>query len=215
MSDQSTPAHALLGVYPPEQVDPLVRELARVGVRESEVRVGGEGDERTALVAEMREETTESWVMPQVGVLSSKEATKATSLIGPVLAGLGALIALPFALVLPDDISLWWRLLIVAVCGGAVGGTIAVIVVPAMAVKNQDVPAAAQRGEVVRVSRWAPEVERVMVAARPLRLDRIGADGEPIGPVTTEEDHQPGGIVEELGHNFARERDVEPRHRSR
>lgn len=215
MSDQQTPAHALLGVYPPERVDALKRQLAHVGVREAELRIAADGDERTSLTAEMREEVTESVVMPQAGILYSKEATKATALLAPLLAGLGALVALPFALLLPDDISLWWRLLIVAVCGAAVGGTVAVIVAPAMAVKNQDVPSAAQRGQVVRVARWTPEVEQVMAAAGPLRLDRLGDDGEPIGPVATEEDHQPGGIVEELSRNFARESEVEPRHRSR
>lgn len=215
MSDQQTPAHGLLGVYQPEQVDALKRQLAQLGVRDPEVRIAADADERTSLTAEMREEATESMVMPQAGILYPKEATKATALIGPLLAGVGAVVALPFAFLLPDDISLWWRLLIVVVCGAAVGGTVAVIVVPAMAVKNQDVPSAAQRGQVVRVARWAPEVERAMVAARPLRLDRLGADGEPIGPVATEEDRTPGGIVEELGRNFAREDEVEPQHRSR
>lgn len=215
MSDQQTPAHALLGVYPPERVDDLKRQLAHVGVRDPEIRTAADTDERTSLIAEMREEATESMVMPQAGILYSKEATKATALVGPLLAGAGALVAIPFAFLLPDDISLWWRLLIVAACGAAVGGTVAVIVVPAMAVKNQDVPSAAQRGQVVRVARWAPEVEQVMADAGPLRLDRLGADGEPIGPVATEEDRTPGGIAEELGRNFAREDEVEPRHRSR
>ncbi|HYI61706.1 MAG TPA: hypothetical protein VEW93_07865 [Acidimicrobiales bacterium] len=215
MSDQQTPAHALLGVYAPDRVPDLRRRLAHVGVRDQEIRTDAGQDERTSLRAEMREEATESMVMPQAGILYSKEATKATSLLGPILTAIGVVVALPVAVLLPDDIPLWLRLLICALCGGAVGGTIAVIVLPAMAVKNQDVPSAAQRGQVVRVSRWAPEVEAVMVEAEPLRLDRLGADGEPIGPVITEEASSEGGIAEELGRNFARERDVEPRRRSR
>lgn len=215
MSDQQTPPNALLGVYPPDRVPELVRELARVGVREQEIRAGDETDETTSLVAEMREETTESVVMPQAGILYPKEAAKATGLLGPLLAGAGALIALPLAFLLPDDIDLWLRLLIVVSCGAVFGGTVAVIVIPAMSVKNPDVPSAAQRGQVVRVARWAPEVETVMAEAHPLRLDRVGADGEPIGPVITEEAQTPGGITEETGRNFAREEDVEPHHRSR
>jgi hypothetical protein len=215
MTDQQIPAHALLGVYPPDRVPDLVRRLAQAGVGDDEVRTGAAADETASLRAEMREEASESVVMPQVGVLYSKEATKATSLLMPVLAAVFAVAALPVAFLLPDDMALWTRLLLCGIVGALLGGTIGVIVPPAMAVKNQDVPNAAQRGEVVRVSRWTPEVERVMADLHPLRLDRLGPDMEPIGPVVTEEASAPGGIVEEVGRNFQREADVAPEDRSR
>lgn len=215
MTDQQIPAHALLGVYPPDQVPDLVRRLTAAGVRDQDVHTGEGDDVTTSLRAEMREEASESVIMPQVGVLYSKEATKATNVLLPVLAVVGAVLALPLALALPGDMALWTRLLLCAVCGALVGGTVGVIVPPAMAVKNQDEPNAAQRGVVVRVARWTPEVEHLMADAHPLRLDRLGPDQEPIGPVVTEEAATEGGIVEEVGRNFAREAAVEPEHRSR
>lgn len=215
MTDQQIPAQALLGVYPSDRVPGLVRRLTSAGVSEEEVRTDSYDDEGTSLRAEMREEASESVIMPQVGVLYSKEATKATNVFLPALTVVGAVVALPLGLIGPDSMALWTRLLVAAILGGLTGATIGVIVPQAMAVKNQDVPNAAQRGRVVRVSRWTPEVEKVMADEHPIRLDRIGADGEPIGPVITDEVSTPGGIAEELGRNFQREGDVEPEHRSR
>lgn len=215
MVDLNANPHALLGVYRPDAVDPLVGDLSRVGVDSADIRVGEPEDVTTGLEAEMLEEASESFVSPQGGVLYSKEATKATAVLGPVLAVIGAVVALPLALAMPNTMALWTRVVLALIVGAVLGGTIAAVVLPAMAVKSQLRASAAQRGSVVRVTGWSVDVERVMAEADPLRLDRLDAQMRPIDVVTTEEDREPGGIAEEVIENTVREAKADPEDRTR
>jgi hypothetical protein len=179
------------------------------------VRLDDPRDERRSLMAEQHQEMEDSFVSPQGGALFPKEATKATAVVGPVITAIGAVLGLPLAIFFPESMPLWARLLTAAVCGALGGGTIAVLVIPAMSVRNPQEVSAADRGVLLAVDRWSPEIEHAMAAGRPIRLDRLDEHGNTMGAVTTEEDQTPGGIVEELGRNFARERDADPEHRTR
>ncbi len=215
MSGPTLPPHGLLGVFPRDRPDAVVEQLGRCGVTRDEVRLDDPRDERLSLMAEQHQEVDDTFLSPQGGVIFPKEATKATAVVAPVITLVGAVLGLPLAFFFPDSMPLWARLLTAAVCGGLGGAAIALIAIPAMAVRNPQEVSAADRGVTLGVDRWSPEIEHAMAAGRPIRLDRLDEHGNTMGAVTTEEDRAPGGVVEELGRNFARERDADPERRTR
>jgi len=95
------------------------------------------------------------------------------------------------------------------------GGTIAAVVIPAMAVKNPHDPSVSETGTTLRVGDASPTTLETLVAARPLRLDRLGEGDVPLDTVVTEEQFHDGGIVEEVAENFARENRAGPEDRTR
>lgn len=215
MSEPHLPAHSLVGVYPADRRDQVLERMVAAGAERAEIRIDDAADERRSLRAEMHQEVTDSYVSPQVGVVYPKETTKAMAVTGPVIVAVATVLALPLAIFFPDSMPWWARLLTAAVCGATAGGTIAVLVIPAMSLKNPHEESAADRGVVVAIDRYSPEIEHAMAACEPIRLDKMGPDGVVIGAVTTEEDQADGGIVEELGQSFAREQRADPEHKTR
>jgi hypothetical protein len=215
MSEPTLPVRTLLGVFPSDRRDEVVDRLVQAGAAREEIRIGDGADERRSLEAEMHQEVSDGYVSPQVGAIFPKETVKATAVTGPIITVVCALLALPLAVFFPDSMPLWARLLTAAVCGAAAGGTIAVLAIPAMSVKNPQDRSAADRGVTVAVDRWSPDLQRAMAGAHPIRLDRLDERGISLGPVTTEEDEAEGGIVEELKGNFERELHADPEHKTR
>lgn len=208
-------APVVLAVFAPDQIEAVRRELDRHGCPPGSVRIDDESDVRWSLRAEQTEETDRSLVAPHAGVIMPKEATKAAGIAVPVAAAIGAIACLPFAAIGMGDLNLGLRLFWCAVVGATLGGTVGYIVGTAMASKDQDEPNAAQRGVVVRVDRPSPEVDAALVALAPIRIDAFDAEGVVQARVATEEDRQPGGIVEEVAANVERELEVDPSERHR
>jgi hypothetical protein len=207
---------ALVGVYADaEAAESVRRALTDAGVRESEVRIGSERDRLASLHAEMQEETEQAYIAPQAGLAFTKEATKSSLLIGPLFVLAGGIIAFPFSFIPIGGLSFWVRCFWIVLCGMTAGGAVAAIAIPALSAKSAFEPSAAQRGVVVRVDAWSPQIEEVMAEGEPIRLDRIGGEDFPLGTVTTEEDRRPGGALEETKANVVRELRAEPEERRR
>jgi hypothetical protein len=206
---------SLVAVFAPEQVDVVRQELERHGWPAEAVHVGQEDDERWSLRAEQTEETDRSLVAPHAGAIMPKESTKAVGIAIPIGAAIGALLALPFAVIEAGDLNVWLRLFWCGIVGATLGGTVAYIVGASMAAKDSFEPSAAQRGTVIRIDRPTPAIEDALVRLAPIRIDRFDGDGVVLSHVTTEEDRQPGGIVEEVAANVEREIEADPvdRHR--
>lgn len=217
MLNESVPARALLAVLPDRgAAEAVASQLVDRGIAREAVRIDAARDEVTSLEAEMREEVTQSFNSPTVGVAYPKETVKAgmvflppVTLLGAVV---GALVTLPFG---DSGWPLWLRALVGAIVGAVMTSTIAAVVVPAMSVKNPHDASPAETGVTLRVADASPETLEVLVAARPIRLDRLGPDDNPIDTVVTEEQFQEGGIVEEVKGNFAREVHADPEDKTR
>jgi len=215
--NESVPARALLAVLPDrEAAEAVASQLAARGIDRTAVRIDAAADEVTSLEAEVQEEMTESVNSPTVGVAYPRETVKAGFVFLPPLTLLGAIIGalatLPFEL---GDWPLWGRALVGAVVGAVMTSTIGAVVIPAMSVKNPHDPSPSETGVTLRVDDASPAVLETLIAAKPLRLDRLGADGQPLGTVATESDFTEGGIVEEVAGNFAREAHADPEDKTR
>ncbi len=211
------PARALLAVYPsPELARRVADDLRGLGVGDDEIRVDHPADETTSLAAEVQEEATEAFVSPQAGIVYPKETVKASLALGPPMVVVGAVLGVVLTVVVgPASWGVWLRILVGAISGGVMGGAIASIVVPAMAVRNPLDPLPAEAGVTLRVQRWSEDIERLLVESSPLRLDRLGGRGQPLGTVITEEQSREGGIIEEVAQNFDREGRADPEDRTR
>jgi hypothetical protein len=204
----------LLAVYPDAVWPDVAERLAEVDVDPAQVRVDDPGDARLALRAEQVEEASSAVFSPQVGILLPKEAGKATGLVVPIGAILGAVLVLPFSFVPMGSLDLWVRALWLAVIGAAAGATIAAIVAPALAAKDAFAASLLERGTVVRIDDDRPELRSALADLRPIRLDAVASDGS-IERLTTEEDPQDGGVLEETVDTVRRETSAPPHERHR
>lgn len=149
------------------------------------VRVGDESDRRAALTAEMHDEVDHTIAGPgNVGPWTF-EMSRGMVLGGLVGAAAGLVLALPFAAIGFGGFVAWVRLLVVGVAGALAGGTAGWVVGGGFGARRDDEPLAAERG--VTVSAPASEAaERSLAAARPLRLDLVGADGSLVRTLCSE-----------------------------
>ncbi len=217
MLNDAVPARALLAVLPDrEAAEAVAAQLADRGIDRSAVRIGAHRDEVTSLEAEVREEVTQSVNSPTVGVAYPRETVKAGLVFLPplTLAGavVGALVTLPFDIV---GWPLWLRALVGAIVGAVMTSTIGAVVIPAMSVKNPHDPSPSETGVTLRVEDASQVTLDTLLAAHPLRLDRLGPDGQAIDTVATEADFTEGGIVEEVRDNFRREAHADPEDKTR
>lgn len=217
MLNESVPARALLAVLPDrEAAEAVATQLADRGVDRTAVRIGAARDEVTSLEAEVQEEMDQSFSSPTVGVAYPRETAKAALTFLPPLTILGALVGA--LITMPFDLGgwpIWAKALVGAVVGATMTSTIGAIVIPAMSVKNPHDPSVAETGVTLRVEDTSEAAIATLVAAHPLRLDRLGANGQPIDTVVTEERFRDGGIVEEVRDNFAREANAAPEDKTR
>src|SRR4051794_3297764 len=196
-------ASALIGVYrTQEEASAVVRSVREAGTPSDRIRTAHEDDFYASLPAEMNQETSDALLVPTAGFAHTKEATKGAIALGIPIVVVCALVALPFGFIHISGVPLWIRLLVSVGLGAVVGGTIAVIVGPAMASKRSGEPSAAQRGVVVRVDDADGAAESILVNSNPIRVDRV-ANGTPLPleNLVTEEQFTPGGIFEEIERN--------------
>ena len=192
-----------LGVFKDRQSAEAAAERARdAGGDDSGIRVGDEADSRASLEAEMREEMEESWLSPQAALVTTKEAAKGMSVVIPIAAAVGVLVALPFAFLITfGGASRVLRLVIAVVTGGLGGASVGFIVGGGMAIKGPDEPLAAERGVTVRAPAARKEVVEALAEEEPVRLDTVAPSGRKTSTVRTEEEQEPDGVTEDLAQN--------------
>lgn len=194
---------SLVGVYESEEAAEKAAGRARqAGAAEDDVRVGAAQDEVVSLQAEMQEEMDQSWVSPQAGFAYTKESAKGLAMLMPIMAAVGAVVALPLGFIDIGDIALWARLLVAALVGAAAGATIGLVVGPALGSNSPSKKSAADRGTVVRVDGGSPEISRTMAEQEPIRLDEVSPDDSRVRTVVTEEQRSDEGAAQQVARNL-------------
>jgi len=198
MSDEAhRPQHELVAVFRSQgEVDEAARRLHSIGIDDAEISVGDPRAEVTSLKAEMRDELTEGWILPQAGVALTKEGAKGLSIVTVSAAIVGAVVAAPFAFI-DFGLSFAGRLVLLVLVGLAFGAAVGLVIGPALASKRPDEPMAAQRGVVMHVRRDSEQIRSVLTDLRPVRLDEVKGE-VPTDTVTTEETQQASGAVQDL-----------------
>jgi hypothetical protein len=204
---------ALIAVFPRGEEQAVRRHLDRAGIPPQAIRVDDPDDARLALHAEQVEEVDRAAFAPQAGVLLTKEAAKTTTVAVPVGALIGALVLLPLSFIPMGELAWWARALWLMAIGAAGGATVAFISGSAMAAKDPLEPSLLERGVVVVVPA-SEQARTALLQLEPIRLDQISLDGD-VERVTTEEDREPGGALEETVENIEREADAPPTDRHR
>jgi hypothetical protein len=192
----------LVGVYRSESEARAAAEAAcRSGADPADVRVGDPLDRVVSLEGEMREEMDHTIAGPgNVGPFTP-EVQRGMSIGVFVGALVGLVLALPLAAIPFGDVAVWLRVLLVAVVGVVVGGTVGWVLGGGFGAKRGEEPLAAERG--VTLSTTATErLQDVLAQTHPIRLDLVTEHGEPVRAVTTE----PGEpIARTIGRNAASE----------
>ena len=196
----------LVGVFGDEQEAEAAAR--RVGDRTGEgsgVRVGDPRDEVASLEGEMREETSESFLSPQSGFLLTKEMAKGTRIGVPAATLLGALVALPFALIPFGDFSFVGRLITLAAIGATGGAVFGFILGAGLSAKGPRDPMAAEKGTTVAVSASDPEAREALTERRPLRVDKVSDGGQAAETVATDEEPKPGDTAKGIADTVKRD----------
>src|SRR4051794_41034381 len=167
------PHYELVAVFrSQDEADEAARRLHSIGVDDGAISVGDQRDEITSLKAEMRDELTEGWILPQAAMAVTKEGAKGLSIVTVTAAIVGAVLAAPFAFI-DFGLNFAGRLVLLVLVGLTVGGSVGLVIGPALASKRPDEPMAAQRGVVVRVHRDSEQIRSVLTDLRPVRLDEV------------------------------------------
>jgi hypothetical protein len=201
MTDPSQhPAVAqLIGVYETlEQAYEAADRARQAGAPEA--FVDDPADKVAALRAEMRAELEGAVITPTAALALPKESMKGVGVLAPIGMVVGALLALPLAWI-DWGVPFSTGLVIVVVCGAAMGATVAFLVGAGTALRGRFEANAADRGVTVRVPVDTPAIEHALDHGGVIRLDRVDADGNPDVALATEADHEDGGVLEDMvGH---------------
>jgi hypothetical protein len=175
----------LLAVYPDEQRAEQARAaLLDAGVPATEIHLDRDADTVTSLRAEMHEEMSNSWIVPNAAAVYPKESAQSMAIVGLVGAGLGLLAAFPLALI--DFGSTYWvRFAIWAAVLVTMGLTIALVAGPASGAKRPAEKPAGARGVVLRVDRDTAELRRLLGGLGPIRIDEVSVGDQPIDTVSS------------------------------
>jgi hypothetical protein len=188
-------------VYESERAATAAAQAAgRAGAFAGAIRVGAALDRVASLKGEMREETDHTTGGPGVGPFT-KEMSEGMSFGVLVGALVGAIVALPFSAFGFAGWSLGPRVIIVAIVGVAAGGTVGWIVGGAFGARRPDESLAAERGVTVTAPALASVLD-ALVAAGPIRIDVVDADGGVVGAASTE---QGAGLVREIARHMGEE----------
>jgi hypothetical protein len=190
----------VVGVYrDARHAQQVVDALITEGILQSDIRVGDEHDTVTAMRSEMREELEHTVAGP--GSVGPKEMTKGIAVLAAIGALIGAIVALPLALVPMGGLDWWARVLIVVAVGALAGGAVGFVVGGALGAKGPADALAAQRGVTVAVTGDIDRTRRVMSARGPIRLDLVESGRVPVDALETDEDEQPG-ITQDLSRHL-------------
>jgi hypothetical protein len=160
------------------------------------VAVEDPNDDVRALVGEMREETAESWAGPSIAIYTPEMARH---IPGPTAAGalIGAVLALPLALVVGGTVSVIGRLILAAFCGAIAGGTIGFLGGGFLGARRRAVrDMAEERGVVVGVQGGNPAAVRALAESGAVRIDRLRGP-RPVDTVASHEDRTPSETVKD------------------
>jgi hypothetical protein len=190
----------LLGVFRSRAAAESVADRVRAaGIDDEQIHVGRRQDSIASLRAEMRAEVEDSWISPQAAFVVTKETAKGSAVAILVLTLVGALAGAMLGFFFAYGLALWLRLVLFGVIGATAGATVGFIAGATAAQKGSQKRLAAERGVTVRVEDTAPEVEEVLSAGEPIRLDVVAADDTPTGTtLTTEEERTDEGVVEDF-----------------
>lgn len=163
----------VIAVYPDE---PTARRAAeQAEAKGADVAVGDRQDEIRSMVGEMREEISESWVGPSVGLYTPEMARRVPFWTAICALG-GAILAFPFGFIEAGGLSVAGRLAIAAICGAVAGGTIGFLVGGFLASRRQTYARmAGERGVVVGTPDGDPHVAESL-AEDAVRVDRFAGD---------------------------------------
>ncbi|MEY2398867.1 MAG: hypothetical protein QOJ00_2041 [Actinomycetota bacterium] len=190
--------HELLGVYRDAETAQRVLDLVQEKLHVPQGRIGAQADEVDALRAEMAEQMEHTVLAPQAGLILTKETTKGAALIGPLAIVIGMAVMLPLVFFFAQDVNVKTRLAAGLGVGAFLGGTVALVLI-SLGAKRPNAKLAAERGVTVRVPVDTPDVRAAMIDAKPIRLDVIDDGGRPLETLTTEEEDNDEGIVQQFG----------------
>ena len=189
----------LVAVFPDRQsAERAVEDAVGAGARRSDIRVGDEVDERSAMRGEMRQELESSFISAQGAFAYPKEAWKGGGLATLLYGAAGALALMlltPFVL---TNMGIGARLLILGGIGLVAGATIGIIVGPGFSAKGPNEAIAAERGVTVSLPLTDEGLPKVFRNAGAIRVDEVTAAGEPIINLSSEGDDEDRGAVERM-----------------
>ena len=185
LDPDSTPQERIVAVFPDEAAaEEAAGEARNRGARD--VAISDPSDECTALVGEMREEASESWSGPSVGLYTPEMARHIPGPTAAFALG-GALLALPLAF-LDFGAS---RVILCAFSGAVAGGLIGFLVGGFLGARRRaNRKLAEERGVVVGVAGGNPAATEALVEAGPMRVDRVIGQ-EPVDTVASHEEDSP------------------------
>lgn len=187
--DMSTPEERVVAVFRDQRAAEQAAERAK-SRGALNVTVGGHNDEVRALVGEMREETSESWAGPSIGIYN---AEMARHIPGPTVAAaaIGAIVALPFGFIEWGTVTLLGRLVLAAFCGAVAGGTIGFLLGGFLGARRRaNLDLAEERGVVVGMQGGNPAATAELVNCGAIRVDRMLGQ-QPVDTVASHEDRTP------------------------
>jgi hypothetical protein len=190
----------VIGVFSTEEDARRAAEAAQsAGADPSTIRIGDERDRIRETEAEMLDEVDTSVMGPgNIGPFT-KEMQKAIvplTIIGGVV---GTLLALPFAAIQFGEFEVWARLLILGVCGAAVGSVVGFQIGGAFGARRPEERLASERGVTVAVDDAPPQAIDALRALHPIRLDGFEEHGRPTGTLDLrDEERGLSGVVHEV-----------------
>jgi hypothetical protein len=161
----------------------VAARLQSAGLAADDLRVGDSLDALASVRGEMQEEINH---VPRVPVPLPREAARGVG-VGVIVGGVvGVTVALPFASISFGDLGVGARLLILAVVGAVFGGFVGAFIGGAFGIKRPDEPVAAAEGTTLAVPATR-EARAVLLESGARRIDLIGADGQPITTVASDD----------------------------
>lgn len=185
LDTDSTSNERIVAVFP----DEAAAERAAAEARDRggrNVAVNDPNDDVKALMGEMREETSESWAGPSVGLLTPEMARH---IPGPTagFALAGALLAVPLAFL---DFGVG-RVILCAFAGAVAGGLIGFLLGGFIGARRRaNLDLAEERGVVVGIQGGNAAAADALVEAGPMRVDRL-VNQVPVDTMTSHEEASP------------------------
>jgi hypothetical protein len=170
--------------------------LDHASTEPSSLHIAERRDLELSIRAEMDQEFSDSVGSPGLGAFMTKEMARGAILFGLGLGAIGLVVGALLGLVYPG-VHGWNtgdRVLLGVVIGALFFGTVGTLLGGGLAMKSPEDRLAAQRGVTLRSDAVTRDVERIMSAHHPIRLDRL-ADTRRVETIVTE---GPSGIAEAI-----------------
>jgi hypothetical protein len=176
----------LLAVYETEDAANRARQLlVDAGVPAGHIHIAEGPDVVSALRAEMHDELSNAFVVPNAAALYPKESAIGMGLMAVVGTVIGLLAAFPLAAIdVGSSYGTRWVVWAVVMVGFAL--SVAMVAGAALGTRRPNEPNAAERGVVLRVEHDSEGLRHLLAELHPIRLDEIAHDGMPIANVTHE-----------------------------